>query len=416
MMNRNFWVLTIGQTLNILGSNFGQMAQAVLVYDLTGSKLAMGTILLLSMGTETLLRLLGSPLIDRFNRVRLLRAMEGAQTLIYVVPPLLASVGLLQIWHLYLFAIVAGLIGALHAPAYFALVPSLVEPDQLVRANSLSQTLTSAAGLIGPALAGLLIAAVGPVPALCIDVASYAVSALGLLLLPASLGEVKRQPVQTGASYVGQLVEGVRFYRTVPLLVLALAGAAAINLSLAASNAMLLPLVQERLGMDVAAVGALSSSLSAGIMLGGLVMGWIGQVKRRILALMTPLFASGLAVMALALLGRGQLLLALAAYGVLGLGIGLYVPQTGALYQQLVPDELRGRVMSVRLTVAWGALPLGAALGAVVADWAGLGAMLVGFGLVPVLIAAYALLSRAGAQTETAPAPAPVKRKTRSAA
>lgn len=410
-MNRNFWILTVGETLSILGSNFGQMAQAVLVYNLTGSKLAMGTILLLSMGAETLLRLVGSPLIDRFNRVGLMRVLAVLMTLTYAAPPVLAYFGLLQVFHLYLFAVVAGLTSALYAPAYFALVPSIVKGEALVRANSISQTFTSVAGLLGPVLAGLLIAALGPVPALTIDAISYGVGTVSLFLLPAALGQVTKRLAASGDGYLKQLTDGVSFYRSVPILILALVGAALMNFSLSAGSAMLVPLVRERLGMDVAAVGALSSALSGGMLLGGVVIGWIGQVKNRILAMMAPLAGSGVALIALGLVGRGQLIPAIIAWGVVGLGIGMYNPQSGALYQRLVPDELRGRVMSVRLTVAWGASPLGASLGSIVAAWAGLPVMFIAFGLVTILLAGFALSrgTRLQTQIEPAPTPAPLR-------
>lgn len=413
-MNRNFWILTVGETLSILGSNFGQMAQAVLVYNLTGSKLAMGSILLLSMGVETVVRLAGSPLVDRFNRVGLMRLLMVLMTVTYAVPPLLASFGLLQVVHLYLFAAAAGLTSALYAPAYFALIPSIVKGEALVRANSISQTVTSIAGLVGPALAGLLIAALGPVPALTIDAVSYGVATLSLFLLPAALGQVAQRPTASQDGYLKQLSDGFRFYRTVPVLILALAGAALMNFSLAAGSAMLVPFVRERLGMDVAAVGALSSAFSGGMLLGGVVMGWIGQVRNRILAMMAPLAGAGLALMVFGLLGHGQLIPAILAWGAVGLGIGLYNPQSGALYQRLVPDELRGRVMSVRLTVAWGASPLGASLGSIVAAWAGLPVMFISFGLITILLAGFAL-SR-GARLQVQPEPAPVQTPIRPAA
>lgn len=410
-MNRNFWILTVGETLNILGSNFGQMAQAVLVYNLTGSKLAMGSILLLSMGAETILRLLGSPLIDRFNRVGLMRLLMVLMTVTYAAPPLLAHLGLLQVFHLYIFAVVAGLTSALYAPAYFAVVPSIVQGEALVRANSISQTVTSIAGLVGPALAGLLIAALGPEPALTIDAVSYGVATISLFLLPAAIGRVVQRPATKGESYFGQLAAGVRFYRSVPILILALAGAALMNFTLSAGSAMLVPFVQERLSMDVAAVGALSSAFSGGMLLGGLLIGWIGQAKNRILSMMAPLAGSGLAMVIFGLLGHGQLIPAMIAWGAVGLGIGMYNPQSGALYQRLVPDELRGRVMSVRLTVAWGASPLGASLGSIVAAWAGLPVMFLAFGLLTILLAGFALSwgARLQAQAEAEPAQAVVR-------
>lgn len=388
-MNRYFWYLTGGQAINMFGSSFGQFAQAWLVYEMTGSKVAMGTLLFLAMVPETLLRLVGGPLVDRFNRLRLLAGMDAVQAMLYATPALLAGTGLLQVWHLYVFAILAGVSRALYSPTYMALIPSIVESKALVRANSVSQNVTQGLGLLSPALAGLLVGTVGPVPALIVDTVSYVISALVTISVPAAMGQVQATPSK--GKYLSQLEEGFHFYRQVPALVVLLVAAAGINLAMGASNSMLVPLVSEQMKLDAGAMGMMTSALSAGMLVGGLIAGRLPATAPVRFTMLIPLAVGGLSLMAFSTLGVGALPMAMVLSALTGLGIGLYNPQSGALYQRLVPEQLRGRVMSVRLTVAWGALPLGSFLGALLADALGLQSMFAIMGLVPVLVAMVAM-------------------------
>ncbi|MDF2627646.1 MAG: hypothetical protein K0R39_1477 [Symbiobacteriaceae bacterium] len=393
-MNRRFWIIMSGHTISMLGTSFGTIAQAWLVYELTGSKLAMGTVLMMSTLPETLLRLFGGPLVDRFNRIALLRNLNIIQMMVYAIAPALAMAGLLQVWHLYAVAVLAGLSRALYAPAAFSLMPLIVPREQLVRANSLSQSLTTGVGLAGPAMAGALVAAVGPVPAMVLDVVSYGLAALSLVLIPQAVGVVQHRPGARG-SYWGEMAAGFRVFRQIPALLVVMLAVAAINFATTANSSMLVPFVREQLGGSATAVGFLGSALTAGNFLGSLAIAWAGDMKRRRLAMMLPLAVSGGTIAALSLLTPGHLTAAAALLVLCGVGLGMFNPQNQALFQRLIPQEMQGRVASIRLTIAWGVMPLSAFLGSLVAERAGLPAMLALFGLVPVVVALLAISSSA---------------------
>lgn len=388
-LSRSFWMLTVGQTINQVGSSVGGLAQAWLVYDLTGSKVAMGTILMLTMVPETLLRLFGSPLVDRFNRIKMMRMMDLMQAGLYAVTPILYALGLLEVWHLYILAVLIGLTHALYQPAFMSLIPSVVPQGALVRANSISQGAANTVTLLGPPLGGLVVALAGPVPALIADVLSYLLTALILFGLPLRLGAVERRPAP--GSYVQQLTEGVRFVWRAPVLLVALGLAAAWNFNSAAGGAMLVPIVRDQLGAGAAAVGALISAAGGGMLAGSLLAGWKGEWRRRRLSMTVPLIIAGLTSVAMSAVGVGGLPVAMVLWAAGGFTMSFFTPQSMALFQSLVPDDLRGRVMAVRLTVAWGVMPVGAFFGALVAEAAGVEMMQLIFGLVPVLAALAAM-------------------------
>jgi len=385
-VNRNFWIAITGNAISVLGTSFGQIALAWMVYELTGSKLAMGTLLITGSIPETLLRVLGGPLVDRLNRIRLMRSLDMVQVLLYSVPPILMASGLLAMWHLYIFAALAGLARALYVPAAWSVMPSLVAREHLMRANSIAQSLTTSINLLGPAMAGALVAVVGAVPALVIDAISYAISALMLFLLPARLGQVEQRQA-AGSSYLGQLAEGLRFYRTAPALLTIMVGVMSLNFATSASTAMMVPFVRERLGAGPEVVGIMAAMVPAGVLISGLALSWLGEPRRRRnLTLMLPVVLAGAGVIGASLVGEGQIALAAAIIFVIGLGIGLFNPQNATIYQRLVPDNLRGRVQTVRLTLAWGINPVGTFLGSLVATQFGLPVMYLLVGLVPILV------------------------------
>lgn len=402
-MNRHFWILTSGQAVSMLGSSFGQIALAWMVYELTGSKLAMGTIFLMGLVPETILRLLGAPLADRWNRVYLLRAMDLAQVATYSLMTLLTLTGTLQIWHLYAIAVAAGLARALYVPTFFALIPSVVPSESLVKANSFSQTLLFGVNMVGPAVAGALVSLAGAVPALAIDSLSYGLSALSLFLVPAALGQVE-QKAAASTSYTAQLTEGIRFYKQTPALLLMMLTVAASNFAMTPASNMLVPFVREQLGAGADAAGLVTAALPAGAVLGGLLLNWLGEPRSRRFGMTLPLAFGGATVMAMALVGQGQIWLALLLWFVNGLTIGFFNPQNATLHQRMVPADLRGRVQAVRLTIGWGVQPAATFLGSFIAERSGLPAMLLVVGLVNLVVPLMVLAAPALRAVENPPA------------
>ncbi|MFZ5817471.1 MAG: MFS transporter [Bacillota bacterium] len=392
-MNRSFWIFVTGQAVTVLGNAFGTLALGWLVYELTGSMVALGTLVMVGRLPEVIFRFLSGPLLDRFNRLRLMAGIELAQALVFAVPVALAATGHLAIWHLYLLSVLAGLLSAPYMPASAAVVPALVAPQSLVRANSVSQTVVQIASMAGPALAGLVIAAVGGVYALALDAVSFLLSALSLLLLPRAAGQVARGAgPQRG--YLAQLVEGMAFFRRAPVLLYFMVGAAVANMGISALQGMMIPYVTDHLGAEASQIGTLTSAMYGGMLLISFLLTWVGDLQSRSLVMLASLLAAGLGMIGLGLVGRGMLLPALLLVGLIGVCMGAFTVFNSVVYQRMVPGELMGRVMSVRGTIASIAMPAGALAGSVLAEAAGLGAMMAALGLLPLVVALAAPLIR----------------------
>ncbi|MFZ5823096.1 MAG: MFS transporter [Bacillota bacterium] len=391
-MHHRFWLYLTGRAISALGSGMGAVAMVWLVYELTGSKLAMGGLYVTGLTVQTLVRLAGAPLLDRFNRLRLMALLDGLLFVANLAPLALSATGHLAIWHLYALQALAGAALALHAPASLATLPALAPRAELIRATSLLSGFMMAAQVSGPFVAGLLIRWTSSEFTLALDGLTFAVSALVLLSLPVALGQPH---AQAGAreGYLAQMAEGFRFFRQVPsLLVLTLMYGVS-YLSAYAIFTMHIPYAQEHLGAGAEVAGFLQGFWPLGFLLGSLTLGYMGKVQRRLPLLLSGLVTTGVALAGLGLTPAGWVPLALACKALEGFGFALFSNTFSALFQSVVPDAVRGRASAVQLLMSWGGNPLGAFLGAVLAESMGIGPAFVLMGALPILtgLAGFAL-------------------------
>jgi MFS family permease len=403
-VNRWFWLFLVGQAQSTLGDAFANVAMGWLVYDLTHSLVAMGSLYAVGLIPEIIIRLVGAPLVDRFNRSRFMALLDLIRFVAYGIPPLLALTGHLSLWHLYALSAVAGMARSLFWPAYAALVPSLVEEPQLMRANSLIEGTTQVMLLGGPAIAGFVVAHLGGHLALTLNAVTFAISGLTLGLLPAAVGVPKGQPKKS-SRYLTQLLEGFQFFRRAPALQVLLLMIATANMGDIAVQSLLVPYVREQLGAGATTVGVITSALAVGGVVGTAIMTAVGTVKRRRALVAGSLAAAGLAWVGLSLVQPGQAYVAVALQALVGLAATAYGITSHYIYQQLVPDYLRGRVQAIRMVIAWSASPLGGFLGGLLAARAGIPATFLTAGLLLATVCMLAFFTPAlrGIDGELAP-------------
>lgn len=382
LQNRNFLLLWVGQGVSVLGDFFGNAALSLLVYELTGSKVAMGSLWLAFLLPMLPIRLLAGPLLDRLPRRPLLIAADMVRAAAFIAPVALFLLGRLQIWHLFATAAASGVAMGFFQPVVMAFVPSLVPREQFTRANAAIEGARAAMSLLGPAVGAAVVAGAGPLTALAVN--SVAVAASALLLLFMRLPAGRPGPAR-GASFVRELAAGYRFFGRHPELLWLAGTVAFLNLGSSAVMAQLLPYVVERLGSDVVGMGLIQSSFAAGLLLGTAACGALGEMQQRRLFTMGALVVAGVLIAALALVDR--LYMAMLLHGLAGVAVPFFNINSQAIYQVLVPDALRGRVFALRLVLAQGSLPLGAFLGGVVAESWGLTPMLLAAGLLPAALA-----------------------------
>jgi MFS family permease len=360
----NFRRLWAGSAVSLVGDQFYLVALPWVILQLTGSAVAMGTIMMLAAIPRAVLMLLGGAVSDRFSPRKIMMTTASARTLFVAAIGVLLWFHLLQLWHLYLLAFAFGTADAFSAPAASTFLPSLVKKEQLLAANSVFQSTAQITTIVAPAPAGLAVKAFGAAWAFLIDAFSFLFIIAALWKLPdpvrASGPAVKKPPVWRS---IGEGIHHV--FRDVPLRSL-MTLAAVINFCLAGPMAVgLAYLTKQRFGSP-AAYGLVVSSLAAGGLAGALVAGLWRPRRRGLLML------SGCTVLAFCLGSIGLLHFLWAISGVLllmGGCAGLVNIQIASWIQLRVDPAVRGRVMSVLMFVSLGLVPISLALSGVLAQW-----------------------------------------------
>jgi MFS family permease len=380
-----FW---LGQTISNLGSSVTVFALPLLVFKLTGSPLNLGVTMAVSFVPYLLFGLVIGAWVDRLDRKRLMLATDVARALLIATIPVLADAGALSVAWIYAIAFLQSTLTIAFDSAEFAAIPSLVSgKDDLVTANGRIQASYSAAQVAGPLLAGLLIALVAVQQVFWLDALSFLLSAASLALVRRRFN-VEREAAPQRRRIFKDVGDGLRYVLGHPVLRSISAMMAIINLISSTVFAELVLFAKERLAATDTEVGLLYSAGSVGVVVLSLAA---GRLRRRL-----PFSRVALGALVL----DGALILAMSMtrwywlalpFWALSSGFGiLFNINTGSLRQQIVPNELLGRVISIAGVLAWSAIPLGTLAGGYLIERTGKVALV--YGAIGVLVIAVALL------------------------
>lgn len=335
--------------------------------------MAVGTVMALQFGPPLLLLPLTGFAADHWDRRKLLLATQAASGLLALGLGLLTLAGALQLWHVYGFALMLGCVTAFDAPARQTFVSDLVSDNDLANAVALNSASFNAARMLGPAVAGVLIAAVGEGWLFMINAGSYVAVLVSLWLLRVHELFTEARPERTR----GSLLAGFRYVRQRPdlmavLVMLFLLGMLGFNFAIFISTMS----VMEFDG-DASQFGLLTSAMAVGTMTGALLS------ARRPVPGMVLMAASAAAFgisMAVAAVMPGPVLYAAVLFFV-GLAALTFMTASNSMMQLTTERTMRGRVLALRIAVVMGGTPLGAPLVGWVVDrfgarWAmGIGAL-----------------------------------------
>jgi MFS family permease len=352
---RNYRLYWIGQLVSMTGTWMQTTAQAWLVLQITQSPFAIGLVATLQFLPVLLLSLIGGVIADRVPRFRLILTTQTIAMVLAGIFGLLVSSGQIQLWHIYLLAMLQGLVNAIDQPVRQAFAVELV--DKTVRSNAiaLNSIMFNLSRIIGPALAGILIGPFGIATVLWINALSFLAVIVGLLRMDAT-----RFPVQSKhtAAALTELREGLAYATRTPevLLVLLLVGAIG---TFGYNFSVTLPLIGGFvLKTDAASYGGLGAALGIGSLAAALTTAYLGNVSMRRLLIAAGIFSLLLGVVAL----TTNYFLSAAILMALGYAGILFTTTASTLLQLRVPDALRGRVTSLYLLLFMGSTPIGGLL------------------------------------------------------
>jgi MFS family permease len=382
---RNLW---LGATISLLGDQFYLVALPWLGLQLTGSSLALGTLLMVAAIPRAVFMLVGGAVIDRFSARRVLMTTAAVRTLLVGAVATLVWLRLIQLWELYALTFVFGVADAFSFPAGPALIPTLVQPEQLQPANALMQSSTVTTQTLGSFPAGWLISRWGVASALFFDAFSF----LGVIVALLKIPDPPKVPAHARPSMLHSIAEGLRAVRRDPALFALMSLFATINLCFSGPVYVGLSSMAKFQFKSASAFGALLFFLSAGMLVGILLGGRIRQPRRRGLQFIVMSLLAGLELIGIGLVPKFGAIAAFLA--LMGLGVGFVNVQFSAWIQLRVERALLGRVMSVLMFAAVGLIPVSFAVAGLLAQWS-LRALFLGAGALLAAASALALTGKA---------------------
>ncbi len=276
---RNYRLYFFGQIVSMSGTWIQSVAQMWLVYELTGSGVALGVVTALQFTPVLVAGMWGGIVADRFDKRKILIATQAAAALLAALLGTLTALGMIELWMIYVLAFALGSVSVIEVPTRQSFVVEMVGEDQLSNAVGLNSTVFTSARVIGPAIAGLLIAGVGIAWCFLINAVSFAAVIVSITKMdPAELHRGK--PAERAK---GQLREGLRYVWNTPilrssLLMMAIIGTIAFNFRI------LLPVMAEKeFGGGAGTFGLLSALMGVGTVLGALFAASRRQPTRKTL-------------------------------------------------------------------------------------------------------------------------------------
>ncbi|MEP6944585.1 MAG: MFS transporter [Acidobacteriota bacterium] len=364
LRHRNFQLFFAGQFVSLTGTWMQSVAQSWLIYRLTGSVVLLGLIGFASQIPVFVLAPFGGAVADRYNRRRILICTQAFAMLLAFVLAVLTLTGNIQIWHLFVIATGFGIANAFDIPTRQAFAVDMVGKEDLINAIALNSSMFNGARIVGPAIAGILVAAVGEGWCFLLNAISYIAVIVGILMM--RITHIARPRT---VSTLTHIAEGFGYvYRTKPvrdlLLMLGLVSL------MGTPYAVLMPIFADKfLGGGASTLGLLMGASGLGALIAALALASRRQIYG--LGKWVIFGCGGLGVSLILFSISTNVYLSCAFLIPVGFTMMTQMSSSNTLVQAMIPDELRGRVMSVYSMMFMGVAPIGALLAGALAGVVG---------------------------------------------
>ncbi|MDQ2922281.1 MAG: MFS transporter [Acidobacteriota bacterium] len=358
---RDFKLFFGGQFVSITGNYIQIVAQAWLVYRLTGSAALLGLVAFSGQISVFILAPISGVIADTRSRKHILFATQIAPMLLSFTLAMLTLTGRVQVWHVFIVAALLGVVNAFDFPIRQTYIAELVSKEDLMSAVTLNSSMINSARTIGPGIGGLLVATIGEGWCFLANAFSYAAVVIGLLLINSK--PQARKPAQQLRAGVAEAFNFVRNTGPVGALLVLLGLISFMGLR----YEILMPVyVKEMLHGGPTEFGLLMGASGIGAILGSLILATFGNV--RTLGDWVGLAAAGFGGSLVLLSMSHSFWTSLAAMLLIGFTMVTQLDASNTLVQRIVPDELRGRVMAIWTMMLSGLAPFGSLLVGVLAQ------------------------------------------------
>ena len=356
LRHRNFQLFFSGQLISVIGTWMQTVAQAWLVYRMTGSALLLGSVGFASQIPVFLIAPFGGITADRLNRQRLVIATQISAMILAGILAWLTLSGRVQVWHIFVLAAMLGVVNAFDIPGRQAFLVDMVGKEDLMNAIALNSSMFNGARVIGPAVAGILVARIGEGWCFAANAISYIAVIVGLYLM-----HVHCAPRVSQHSPIEDIIEGFRWVnqtRVIRALLLLIGLVSLVGMP----YTVLMPVFADRiLHGGARGLGILMGATGVGALFGALTLAAKTGIKG--LGRWVAISCASLGISLFLFSFSTSFWLSAALLLPAGYAMMLQMACSNTLIQTMVPDQLRGRVMSVYSMMFMGMAPFGAFFG-----------------------------------------------------
>jgi MFS family permease len=388
----DFMRLWVGQTVSEAGTQVSQLAvPTVAILLLHATPFQVGLLTALEFLPFPVLGLVAGVYADRLQRRPLMIASDIGRMVALITIPIAFSFGILRMEQLYVVGLVVGVFNVFFGISYQSYLPALIERADLVEGNSKIEVSRSTAQLAGPAIAGVLIQAIGAARAVYLDAASYLVSAVSLWLIKKPEPEPSPGSGSGRTGFWHEMWEGIQVVIGNPTLWKIAGCTATWNLGSNMAFAVELIFFYRYLHLSPAMIGIVFAMGAVGSLLGAIAAGPIVARLGVGLTLLLSVLSGGLLMATvLAQYTNAAVFLSLLLFTEFLLGAPYNITQV-SLRQAITPDRVQGRMNATMRTIVWGTIPIGSLLGGILATTIGVVPTIVLGGFITMLAAGWIL-------------------------
>jgi predicted MFS family arabinose efflux permease len=363
LRHRNYRLFFAGQLTSLIGTWMQNVAQAWLVYELTGSPFYLGVVSFASAVPVLFLSLWAGLIVDRVPKRSLLIITQTGMMALAFILCIDVFLGWVQPWHIVILAFLLGVANSFDAPARQAFVVEMIDArEDLQNAIALNSAVFQMARIIGPTIAGVALAVVGPAWCFFLNGVSFVAVIIGLWLM-------KVQPIigtRNGASQFAQIRQGLGYIRHNQVVLTLLGMVAVANIFAFGYSALMPAFADDVLHSGPQGLGLLSASVGVGALIGALAVASLGESQHKglLLTIGNLFFPTMVLLFAASNMFPVSMLILVGA----GLGFMVQNAMSNTLIQLAVPDDLRGRVMSIYMLVFQGFFPMGSLMAGAIAQ------------------------------------------------
>jgi MFS family permease len=350
--NRNYKLYFYGQLVSMIGTWLQIVAQSWLVLQLTNSAFLIGLVMALSTLPTLFFTLFGGVIVDRFSKKKILLFTQSIAMVLAFVLGLLTVLGWINVWEICVISFLLGVVNAIDAPARQSFVSEMVSKEQLSSAIALNSGIFNAARVIGPSVAGLLIAVIGTGGAFLVNSASYIAVIIALQLI-----RIKHVVKENNTNAFEAVKEGIQYTIAHPIIRTLIIFIGIISV-FGWSYTTVLPIIAKNtFHMEAAGLGYLYAATGAGSFLSTILVGIYSKKISPVLFILGGVCIFSVSLIVFTFITNPHWAAVLLFF--VGFGLLSFASMSNTVIQTLVKNEFRGRVMSIYILMFIGMIPLG---------------------------------------------------------